>query len=214
MTAVTPMKKCMAWDHGRCLYYIGQLQGAGCQRLGTAILLGLMLLLILVASALAVAAPEEPSDHCDGPLTQRLLEAAVKAPSAAGNDGTLYGMQRWHPPTSRSILGMKFPGLLSCAYTVSAILRKACHPIGEIAAVKEVDMALKNWAKVTRPEYLKPGDVVFWKPFFGRSTSPRSRTTCATAASASCTGSLPPTSSLSLCFCGIARSSRGANCEP
>src|SRR5208337_2243427 len=78
------------------------------------------------AASVAYAGPGPPLPHCDGPLSERLLKAAVAAPEAAQDDGTLYGMQRWRKPTGRSYLGLKFPGLLSCAYTVSAIFREAC----------------------------------------------------------------------------------------
>jgi hypothetical protein len=73
-------------------------------------------------------------------------------------------MQRWRPATERRYLGFRFPGVLSCAYTVSAIFRAACHPIGERASVKSIDQALASWPKVRDARNLKPGDVVFWKP--------------------------------------------------
>ena len=115
----------------------------------------------------AYAGSVAPPTHCDGPLSQRLVKAAMDAPTAAQDDGTLYGMQRWRKPTGRSYLGLKFPGLLSCAYTVSAIFREACHPIGEIASVNGVDAALVKWQKVRDARKLNPGDVVFWKPVPG-----------------------------------------------
>jgi hypothetical protein len=105
---------------------------------------------------------------CRGPgrrtLRERLAMAALAAPEAAQDDGTLYGMQRWRPATGRTILGMRFPGLLSCAYTVSAIFRGACHPIGQLPTVRQVDEALAHWPKVTDPRALSAGDVVFWRP--------------------------------------------------
>ena len=109
-----------------------------------------------------------PTSCCDGPLSQRLLQAAVAAPEAARDDGTLYGMQRWRKPTGRSYLWLKFPGVLSCAYTVSAIFQGACHPIGEIASVKGIDAALVDWPKIRDARQLNPGDVVFWKPVRGK----------------------------------------------
>lgn len=30
------------------------------------------------------------------------------------------------------ILGLQFPGLVSCVYMVSAVFRTACHPIGNL----------------------------------------------------------------------------------
>jgi hypothetical protein len=122
--------------------------------------------LLLLSAGAPTNAGQAPT-HCDRPLARRLFEAAVAAPEAAQADGTLYGMQRWRQPTGRSYLGLKFPGLLSCAYTVSAIFRAACHPIGERASVKSVDVALAKWKKVTSARDLKPGDVVFWKPTRG-----------------------------------------------
>jgi hypothetical protein len=116
----------------------------------------------------ARAGPQPRPTHCDGPLSERLLKAAVAAPEAARDDGTLYGMQRWRKPTGRSYLGLKFPGLLSCAYTVSAIFREACHPIGEVASVKGIDAVLVNWRKIHDARQLSPGDVVFWKPVPGQ----------------------------------------------
>jgi hypothetical protein len=123
-----------------------------------------------LGALLAIAAPAhaESPTSCERPLARRIYEAALAAPDAARDDGTLYGMQRWERSTGNSYLGMKFPGLLSCAYTVSAILRGACHPIGRIASVKGVDAALAGWRKIADVRTLKPGDVVFWRPTGGR----------------------------------------------
>jgi hypothetical protein len=128
--------------------------------------LPLSLLLLLAPFRVAAESGTAPLP-CDGPLAQRLVEAALAAPSAAQQDGTLYGVQRWQKPTGRSFLGVHFPGLLSCAYTVSAIFQGACHPIGRLASVRSVDAALADWRKITRRETLKPGDVVFWQPSGG-----------------------------------------------
>jgi hypothetical protein len=122
---------------------------------------------LLALSHSAHAAVAAVPTQCSLPLPQRLAEAAAAAPAAAGDDGTLYGVQRWRGTTGASHLGMKFPGLYSCAYTVSAIFRAACHPIGELASVKGVDTALAKWPKVANSAELKPGDVVFWKPVSG-----------------------------------------------
>jgi hypothetical protein len=92
----------------------------------------------------------------------------MAAPGAAGKDGMLYGVQRWRGTTGSSQLGLKFPGLLSCAYTVSAIFRGACHPIGELASVTSIEAALATWQKITDIRELKRGDVVFWKPVHGK----------------------------------------------
>jgi len=97
-------------------------------------------------------------------LAERVTEAALSAPAAAKDDGTLYGMQRWHATTQQTFIGLKFPGLLSCAYTVSAILQQAGYPIGQRASVTGVDAALTAWPKITDRKALQPGDVVFWKP--------------------------------------------------
>jgi hypothetical protein len=121
----------------------------------------------LLLASVAYAGSAAPSGRCQGPLAERLAKAAMAAPAAAQDDGTLYGVKRWRKPTGRSYLWLKFPGLLSCAYTVSAILREACHPVGEIASVKGIDAALANWQKVPDARDLKPGDVVFWKPVHG-----------------------------------------------
>lgn len=98
------------------------------------------------------------------PLAQRLADAAIQAPASAQPDGSLYGVARWNAATERTYLGKKFPGLLSCAYTVSAILREAGHPVGALASVRQVDSALSGWPKISAPDALQPGDVVFWKP--------------------------------------------------
>lgn len=127
--------------------------------------LGLPIFLLLLGSG-AHADSWTPPTRCDRPLSQRLYESAVAAPSADKN-GTLYGIERWRGTTGSSQLGLKFPGLLSCAYTVSAIFRGACHPIGELASVKSVDAALTKWRKITNVRDLRPGDVVFWKPVPG-----------------------------------------------
>ncbi len=125
-----------------------------------------LLLALLVLSPAAHAESASPT-QCSRPLPQRLVEAAAAAPGAALDDGTLYGVQRWRATTGSRHLGMKFPGLYSCAYTISAIFRAACHPIGELASVKSVDTALAKWQKVVNSAELKPGDVVFWKPVSG-----------------------------------------------
>jgi hypothetical protein len=119
------------------------------------------------SSIIPHTASTKASSYCDGPLSQRLVNAAIGAPKAAQNDGTLYGMQRWKQSTGRSYVGLKFPGLLSCAYTVSAIFKGACHPIGEISSVRGIDGALAKWQMIRDPRELKPGDVVFWKPVRG-----------------------------------------------
>jgi len=121
----------------------------------------------LLLSSVAYGGSAAPTARCHGPLNDRLVAAAIAAPDAALDDGTLYGVKRWRKPTERSYFWMKFPGLLSCAYTVSAIFREACHPIGDIGSVKEIDAALSKWQKVPNVSDLKPGDVVFWKPVRG-----------------------------------------------
>jgi hypothetical protein len=98
------------------------------------------------------------------PLAQRLADAALQAPALAQSHGALYGMARWNAATERTYLGKTFPGMLSCAYTVSAILREAGHPVGALASVRQVDSALSTWPKISDPDALRPGDVVFWKP--------------------------------------------------
>jgi hypothetical protein len=122
---------------------------------------------VLLLARLQAASGDAAPTRCDRPLPRRLYEAAVAAPDAARDDGTLYGMQRWERSTGQSYLGLHFPGLLSCAYTVSAILRAACHPIGRVASVRGVDAALAAWPKISDPRALRAGDVVFWKPTRG-----------------------------------------------
>ncbi len=102
--------------------------------------------------------------QCGQPLALRLTQAALASPAAVQRDGSLYGVQRWNSSTGASYLGLQFPGLLSCAYTVSAIFRTACHPIGNLASVSAVDAALSRWPMVMKIEDLRPGDVVFWRP--------------------------------------------------
>ncbi|WP_157376161.1 hypothetical protein [Burkholderia ubonensis] len=132
----------------------------------------LTLALALIAGSIASPSVAQASETAsarplvrrDQPLAYRLADAASAAPSAVKEDGSLYGVQRWNAATGRSYLGLRFPGLLSCAYTVSAILREAGHPIGNRASVSAVDSALSAWPKIRKTEDLKPGDVVFWKP--------------------------------------------------
>jgi hypothetical protein len=97
-------------------------------------------------------------------LRASLVAAAQAAPAAVQADGALYGMQRWIAWTKRSYFGVAFPGLLSCAYTVSAIFEEACHPIGRIASVSAVDAALSRWQKIDVQDKVEAGDVVFWRP--------------------------------------------------
>jgi len=123
--------------------------------------------LILLATAPGNAVDFRGDHHCPQPLAQRLSDAALRAPEAAKDDGSLYGMQRWYGTTKRSYVGLRFPGLLSCAYTVSAIFKEACHPIGKIASVKGIEQVLSGWRKVTDAQKLKPGDVIFWSPVRG-----------------------------------------------
>jgi hypothetical protein len=125
--------------------------------------LSLVIALVMGATAGAGGGGE----RCSGPLPQRLLKSAIEAPVAAQSDGRLYGLERWRKPTSKSYLGLHFPGLLSCAYTVSAIFRGACHPIGDIASVQGIDKALRDWPRIDRAKALRPGDVVFWRPTGG-----------------------------------------------
>src|SRR5512138_2581729 len=103
---------------------------------------------VVYALIAADAGAATPGSRCEGRLSERLTRAAVAAPAAAQDDGTLYGVKRWRKPTGQRYLWLKFPGLLSCAYTVSAIFREACHPIGEIASVKGIEAALTKWRKV------------------------------------------------------------------
>jgi hypothetical protein len=109
-----------------------------------------------------------PGVRCEMPLRERLYQAAIAAPNQARDDGTLYGMQRWYPATQRRYLGVDFPGVLSCAYTVSAIFGGACHPLGKLPSVKKVDAALARWKRVESVRDLRRGDVIFWKPKKGR----------------------------------------------
>lgn len=120
--------------------------------------------LIVVSVGANSTSGEMSSAQCGQPLAQRLTTAALASPAAVQEDGSLYGVQRWTAATRASYLGLQFPGLLSCAYTVSAIFRAACHPIGNLASVSAVDAALSRWPKITKIEDLKPGDVVFWRP--------------------------------------------------
>ncbi|WP_175890824.1 C40 family peptidase [Burkholderia cepacia] len=124
---------------------------------------GLALLAVVSVGENAVSS-EMSSAQCGQQLAQRLTQAALASPDAVQEDGSLYGVQRWTAATRASYLGLQFPGLLSCAYTVSAIFRAACHPIGNLASVSAVDAALSRWPKVTAIKDLKPGDVVFWRP--------------------------------------------------
>ncbi len=119
------------------------------------------------ADADAGADTWKPPTRCELPLAQRLYESAMAAPDAAGRDGTLYGVQRWRGTTGKRELGLRFPGLLSCAYTVSAIFRGACQPIGELASVSAVEARLAKWRKVGNAAELQRGDVVFWRPVPG-----------------------------------------------
>lgn len=119
---------------------------------------------IVVSVGANAMSSEMSSAQCGQPLAQRLMQAALASPAPVREDGSLYGVQRWTAATRASYLGLQFPGLLSCAYTVSAIFRAACHPIGNLASVSAVDAALSRWPKVTKIEDLRPGDVVFWRP--------------------------------------------------
>lgn len=128
-----------------------------------------ILAIFLLFSCVAVqAAPWAAPTRCDQPLPQRLYESAMAAPGAAGSDGKLYGMQRWRKATGNSYYGLRFPGLLSCAYTVSAIFQGACQPIGELASVAQVEARLAKWQKISGARELKRGDVVFWRPAPGK----------------------------------------------
>lgn len=124
----------------------------------------------LAIAAMAVTASvhsadvPQPVTQCEQPLARRLVDAAVAAPSSAQQDGSLYGVQRWNAWTRGEYFFISFPGMLSCAYTVSAIFQGACHPIGKLASVSAVGTALSGWEKVTDPRDVKPGDVVFWRP--------------------------------------------------
>lgn len=128
----------------------------------------LMLLLVHVMSARINARAASPAGAVTAakclPSAQSITWAALAAPDHTLPDGSLYGMQRWTSATRASYFGMKFPGLLSCAYTVSAILHAACYPIGHLAAVSQVASALSQWTKISDIDDLRPGDVVFWRP--------------------------------------------------
>lgn len=119
---------------------------------------------LMVCLSVHAASSQIAPGQCGQPLAQRLTQAALASPAAVQPDGSLYGVQRWTPATRASYLGLQFPGLLSCAYTVSAIFRAACHPIGNLASVSAVDAALSRWPKIAKIDELKPGDVVFWRP--------------------------------------------------
>ncbi|MBB5409233.1 cell wall-associated NlpC family hydrolase [Paraburkholderia sp. HC6.4b] len=124
----------------------------------------------LAATAIALAslpvahAGNHASAYCEPSLRASLVAAAQSAPGAVREDGSLYGMQRWNAWTKRSYFGVGFPGLLSCAYTVSAIFQGACHPIGRIASVSAVDAALSRWRKIDAQDMVQAGDIVFWRP--------------------------------------------------
>jgi hypothetical protein len=131
------------------------------------------LVIVILASgafgiAPAFASAANQADPQELTLARRLYDAALTAPAAAKRDGSLYGMQRWHPATKKSYIGLSFPGLLSCAYTVSAIFKEAGHPIGQVATVQGIDAALSHWPKIIDSQRLMPGDVVFWKPRQGK----------------------------------------------
>jgi hypothetical protein len=63
--------------------------------------------LVLISTGSALAYPDSAigAVHCEGPLSQRLFEAALAAPDAAQDDGTLYGIQRWRKPTDAVMSG-------------------------------------------------------------------------------------------------------------
>jgi hypothetical protein len=113
-----------------------------------------MILAITLTTVTFTTALGEDTDvkQCVGPLSLRLAGAALNAPRVANSDGTLYGLQRWRPSTDQTYLGVAFPGFLSCAYTVSAIFGAACHPIGALASVGQVDAALSGWQKNHEPK--------------------------------------------------------------
>lgn len=125
----------------------------------------LLCMLLFISSAQADS--WRPPTGCDLPLPQRLYESAMAAPAATKRDGMLYGMQRWRKTTGSSQYGFDLPGLLSCAYTISAIFKGACHPIGELPAVAQVEAKLAKWQNITDASALKRGDVVFWRPVPG-----------------------------------------------
>ncbi|CAE6955899.1 hypothetical protein R75471_06232 [Paraburkholderia domus] len=132
-----------------------------CGRVAATTILAITLAAVTVTRALG---EDAGVTQCVGPLSLRLADAALNAPRVANSDGTLYGLQRWRPGTNQTYLGVAFPGLLSCAYTVSAIFGAACHPIGALASVRQVDAALSGWKKISNLNELQPGDVIFWRP--------------------------------------------------
>ena len=140
----------------------------GIAKFGAALLLATGLLLGTDAPVLAAETSHASPAQCAGRLSQRLYASAVAAPGAALDDGTLYGMQRWRSGTGYTFWGIHFPGLLSCAYTVSAILRAACHPIGELSAVSQIASKLATWHKITDRRDIERGDIIFWKPVQGK----------------------------------------------
>jgi len=95
-------------------------------------------------------------------IAERIALAADGAPAAAG-EGTLYGFQTWTNDTKRTIAGMSYPGMLSCAIVVSAILNKAGRGIGRHYGVDDVRSALGGWKTIGDESALERGDVVFWK---------------------------------------------------
>ena len=125
-----------------------------------------MILAITLTTVTFTTALGEDTDvkQCVGPLSLRLAGAALNAPRVANSDGTLYGLQRWRPSTDQTYLGVAFPGFLSCAYTVSAIFGAACHPIGALASVGQVDYDLSVCKIMTNLNEVQPGDVIFWRP--------------------------------------------------
>ncbi|MPV71375.1 hypothetical protein [Burkholderia sp. BE17] len=111
---------------------------------------------VLAGGSTYATSSEMSPMQCGQPLAQRLTQAAIASLGAVQQDGSLYGMQRWTVATRASYVGLQFPGLLSCAYTVSAIFRAACHPIGNLASVSAIDTALSRWPKIVKIEDLKP----------------------------------------------------------
>lgn len=105
---------------------------------------------LMVSQGVHAASPDMSPAQCEHPLAQRLMQAALASPAAVQRDGSLYGVQRWTATTRASYFGLQFPGLLSCAYTVSAIFPAACHPIGNLASVSAVDAALSRWPRLRR----------------------------------------------------------------
>jgi hypothetical protein len=110
------------------------------------------IMLTSVPSARVDSHASTPRTYCGPSLRASLVAATQSAPSAVQVDGSPYGMQRWNAWTKRSYVGIAFPGLLSCAYTVSAIFEGACHPIGKIASVSTVDTVLSRWQKIDAPD--------------------------------------------------------------